>query len=147
MAAAAPAATGEHAVLESLHRALNEHDLEAFVACFDPGYRSEQPAHPNRGFGGRDQVRANWSAIFGSIEDFRGELIRSVADRDTVWSEWRMHGTKPDGTPLDMRGVIVMGIRGGRIAWGRLYIEDVETETDIAEDVRRTTGGAAPGEG
>jgi hypothetical protein len=43
-------------VVERLHQSMNEHDLGAFVACFDPGYRSEQPAHPNRGFDGRDQV-------------------------------------------------------------------------------------------
>lgn len=34
-----------------------EHDLEAILACFDAEYRSEQPAHPNRGvsmFGTKD---------------------------------------------------------------------------------------------
>ena len=55
---------------------MNEHDVGAFVACFDPGYRSEQPAHPNRGFGGREQVEKNWSALFGGIPDFHAELLR-----------------------------------------------------------------------
>ena len=43
-------------VLERLHQALNQHDLAGVVACVGPEYRSEQPAHPNRGFGGREQV-------------------------------------------------------------------------------------------
>jgi hypothetical protein len=30
---------------ERLLDAINAHDLDAFVACFDPGYSSEQPAH------------------------------------------------------------------------------------------------------
>ena len=30
-------------VVERLHQAMNEHDLGAFVACFDPGYRSDVP--------------------------------------------------------------------------------------------------------
>ncbi len=51
-------------VVERLHSAMNQHDLEAFLACFDRDYQSEQPAHPNRGFGGREQVEKNWRALF-----------------------------------------------------------------------------------
>ena len=35
-------------VFERLHDAQNRHDLDAFVACFDSDYRSEQPVHPDR---------------------------------------------------------------------------------------------------
>jgi hypothetical protein len=38
-------------VLEPLKESLNWRDLDAMLECFDPDYRSEQPAHPNRGFG------------------------------------------------------------------------------------------------
>ena len=66
-------------VLERMHRAVNQHDLEAFVACFHPEYRSEQPVHPNRGFGGREQVRTNWKALFEGIPDFHAELLATAA--------------------------------------------------------------------
>jgi len=33
-------------LVERLRQAINKHDLDAFVACFDPDCRSEQPAHP-----------------------------------------------------------------------------------------------------
>jgi hypothetical protein len=46
-------------VLERLGEPLNWHDLDAMLDCFDHDYRSEQPAHPNRGFGGKEQVRKN----------------------------------------------------------------------------------------
>jgi hypothetical protein len=46
-------------VLERLRDAQNGHDLDAFVACFDPQYRSEQPVHPDRAFVGSEQVRSN----------------------------------------------------------------------------------------
>ena len=59
-----PAAGGD-GVLERLQRAMNDHDVEAFLANVDADYRSEQPAHPERAFGGREQVRENW-------EDDRG---------------------------------------------------------------------------
>jgi SnoaL-like domain len=46
-------------VLERLRDAQNAHDLDAFVACFDPQYRSEQPVHPGRAFVGSEQARKN----------------------------------------------------------------------------------------
>lgn len=47
--------------------AMNAHDLDAFVACFAEDYRSEQPAHPNREFRGRDKVRENWAGVFSGF--------------------------------------------------------------------------------
>ena len=44
-------------VIERMHETLNRHDHEAFLECFDPDYRSEQPIYPDRGFGGKEQVR------------------------------------------------------------------------------------------
>jgi len=99
---------------------MNRHDLTAFLACFDPGYRSEQPVHPHRGFGGREQVERNWSALFDSIPDFHAELLATTAEGDTLWSEWRWTGTRAGESPLDMRGVTLFRIRDGRIASGRL---------------------------
>jgi hypothetical protein len=50
-------------VLERLRDAQNGH-LDAFVACFDPQYRSEQPVHPDRALVGSEQVRKNWGEVF-----------------------------------------------------------------------------------
>ena len=113
-------------VVERLNAAMNAHDIDAFVDCFDEQYESEQPAHPDRAFQGRDQVRKNWSAIFEGVADFRSELIATGATGETEWSEWRWRGTQPDGSPLDMAGVIVCGVRDGRLRWARLYVEPVE---------------------
>lgn len=128
-------------VMERLNAAWNAHDLEAFLACFQDDYESEQPAHPDRAFRGREQVRSNWSAVFDGVPDFRSELLRSAADGDTVWSEWRWQGTQSDGTPLDMVGVFVCGFREGLISWARLYMEPVEQAgAGIESAVRRITG-------
>ena len=129
-------------VIERLHHAMNEHDLGAFLDCFDPDYRSEQPVHPNRGFGGREQVESNWSAIFEGIPDFHAELIATAADGDTLWSEWRWTGSRADAAPLDMRGVTLFRIKDGRVVSGRLYMEEVEEAGgDIDETVRSLTEG------
>jgi ketosteroid isomerase-like protein len=129
------------AVTIRLGDAMNAHDLESFLACFHDDYRSEQPVHPGRGFGGREQVRANWSAIFAGVPDFAAVLVSHCQDESQEWSEWRWTGTRADGSALNMAGVIVMGVDEGRIAWGRLYVEPVEAaEETIDEAVHRMTG-------
>ena len=127
-------------VLERLHRAMNDHDLEGFVANFHDDYSSEQPVHPERAFRGRAQVHDNWEAIFGGVLDFRADLIRSICHAETGWAEWLWHGTRRDGSRFEMRGVTVFGVRYGRIAWGRLYMENVVMgEGDIREAIKRVT--------
>jgi ketosteroid isomerase-like protein len=120
--------TGTGLVVERLLGAMNAHDIDAFVACFAEDYDSEQPAHPDRAFVGRDQVRENWSAIFEGVADFRAELVAATRDGDTEWSEWRWRGTQADGSQLDMAGVIVCGVSDGLLGWARLYVEPVERE-------------------
>jgi hypothetical protein len=132
------------AVVERLRRATNDHDLEALVACFSPDYRNETPAHPERGFTGREQVRKNWSQIFAAIPDLRAEVVRSAVDGDTVWTEWEHRGTRPDGTPHIMRGVVIFGVVDGLAVWARFFLEPVEVAVGtVDEAVRRqvTPGG------
>jgi ketosteroid isomerase-like protein len=132
-------------VVERLHHAMNQHDLAGFLACFGPDYRSEQPAHPNRGFGGREQVEKNWAALFSGIPDFHAELVATTADGDIVWAEWRWSGTRTGEPPLDMGGVTLFGVEDGLIVWGRLYMEEVEAAgEDIDETVRRLVGPNQP---
>jgi hypothetical protein len=113
-------------VASRLRAATNAHDIDAFVACFEEGYKSEQPAHPDRAFTGNAQVRENWTAVFAGVPDFSAELVSAAAVGDVEWSEWRWRGTHADGTRLEMAGVIVAGVREGRMSWARLYIEPVE---------------------
>ena len=128
-------------VAERLSQAMNARDIESFVACFADDYDSEQPVHPDRAFRGRDQVWANWSQVFDGVPDFHAELKATAVAGDTEWSEWRWQGTQSDGAPLDMAGVIVAGVRGGVLAWARLYVEPVEQGgAGIAEAVNRMTG-------
>jgi ketosteroid isomerase-like protein len=127
--------------MERLTAAQNEHDLEGMLACFHEDYRSEQPLFPARAFQGIEQVRANWSALLGGVADFHADSVRSAVDGDTVFAEIHWTGAKPDGTPFDMRGVVIMGVSDDRLAWGRLYVDEVERESaDIDTAVRRLTG-------
>ena len=103
-------------------------------------YRSEQPVHPDRDFAGREQVRQNWAAVFDGVPNFRAELLRSAEAGDARWAEWYWHGTRADGTRLEMRGVTIFGIQHDRILCGQLYMEDVDRSGgNIDQAVRRMT--------
>ncbi|BCW71586.1 hypothetical protein NicSoilB8_26300 [Arthrobacter sp. NicSoilB8] len=127
--------------IQRLLAAINAHDLESAAALFDETYRSAQPAHPARAFVGRSQMHANWAAMFAGIPDLRVEVVRSVDDGNTTWSEWSWTGTRTDGQPFDMRGVTIFEIEDGLITAGRLFMEEVEQENvGIAEAVQGLSG-------
>jgi ketosteroid isomerase-like protein len=129
------------AVIDRLTAAQNAHDVEGMLACFEERYQSDQPLFPDRSFQGIDQVRANWSAVLGSVPDFHAEVIRSAVEDGVVFAEVHWTGTKANGTPLEERGVLILGIHDDRIAWGRLYVDEVHSEgAGIDAVVRRMAG-------
>ena len=129
-------------VLGRLRDALNDRDPDAMLECFHADYRSEQPAHPNRGFGGKEQVKKNWSSMFESFPDFRAELLRHSSDGDVVWSEWYW-----SATGLKMAGVVLLGVEQDLISWARLYMEPVEEAgQDIDQAMKTITGRDQPGD-
>jgi ketosteroid isomerase-like protein len=137
--AATAAETGPGQWVDRLCNATNDHDLEALVGCFAPDYVNETPAHPVRGFRGQAQVRRNWEQIFGAVPDIT-TTVRWIADETSVWSEWEMRGTRRDGTPHLMRGVVIFGVERDLATWARFYLERVEEGgPGIDEAVRRST--------
>jgi ketosteroid isomerase-like protein len=115
---------GTAEVLARYSAAMNAHDLDALLDCFDADYESVQPLNPDLDFRGSDTVRERWTAIFREVPDFRTELLRSAVDGNEEWGEWRWRGTRSDGSSIDVRGVMIVGVRDGRIAWGRFYLEE-----------------------
>ena len=114
------------AVLARLERATNAHDLNALVACFDPDYRNDTPAHPERSFTGREQVRRNWQQIFAAVPDVTATVVRFAVNGNEAWSEWEHRGTRRDGSAHMMRGVVIFGVGNGSLIWARLYLEPVQ---------------------
>jgi ketosteroid isomerase-like protein len=125
------------AMLRNLERATNAHDLEALADCFAEDYVNETPVHPARGFRGREQVRANWRQIFAAVPNLQARVLRSTVDGAIVWSEWDMSGTRRDGTPHLVRGVVVFEIADEGAASARFYLEPVDTSpVDVDAAVR-----------
>jgi ketosteroid isomerase-like protein len=129
--------------LARLLTAIEGRDVEAIADCFAESYRNETPAHPDRGFTGRAQVRRNWEQILGGVHDLEARVDRWVADGDTLWTEWSQSGTRPDGSAFLVRGVVVFELAGDRIAAARFYLEPVESGGEgIDATVRRQVRGA-----
>jgi limonene-1,2-epoxide hydrolase len=125
-------------VVTRLVAATNAHEIDDLVDCFATGYVNETPVHPQRGFHGRDQVRRNWTSIFAGVPDVTARVVASVAEGQTVWTEWEMSGTRRDGASHAMAGVIIFGVREDRIAWARFYLEPVEQSSgDVNTAVER----------
>lgn len=118
---------------------MNEHDLKAAVSCFDADYHDEAPARRGEVIEGREKVRENFARLFADIQDLKAELLGVAVEEDTVWMEWRMHGTRPDATPFEFVGVNIFGVREGRIVWGRIYTELVRDSGDIDVQIERMT--------
>ncbi|HEY8816363.1 MAG TPA: nuclear transport factor 2 family protein [Candidatus Dormibacteraeota bacterium] len=114
------------AVAQSLHDAVNRHDLDAMVRCFAPDFVNETPVHPARSFKGNDQVRKNWAQIFGGVPNLQADMVASATSEDTVWTEWEMRGTRVDGSAHLMRGVSIFKVDDGVFTSVRFYLEPVE---------------------
>jgi ketosteroid isomerase-like protein len=137
--------TGPTAVVARINKATSEHDLDALAACFTSDYQSVWPIHPARSFGGAEQVRRNWEQIFAAVPDLRTEVLNSVVSGDEVWSEWEFKGTRRDGRPFLMRGVVILRVPADQATLARFYLEPVDPTTDdVDAAVRRLTGEARP---
>lgn len=105
-----------------LIEAINSHDLDAMVSTFAPDVSTEHPAHPGRAFVGAEQVRRNWAAVFERFPEIRVEVVDSVTLGNDFWGEF--HFIRPGAA--DLRGVIVITVRGEEIVRSRFFMEEVD---------------------
>lgn len=129
-------------VVERWVRAMDAHDVDGAAAFFAHDYEDVSPTRPGQEFRGRDRVRRNFAALFESIPDLRAELLRSSGEGATVWMEWRMTGTRRDGSKAEFAGVNVFEVSSGQIDSGRIYTDVVQGAGDIEAQVDRMTQGS-----
>ncbi len=132
-------------VVHRLARATNDHDLDAIVDCFAADYVNETPAHPARGFRGREQVRRNWAQILHGVPDITARVLALAVDGGTVWSEWVMTGTRRDGTTHEMCGVNVFEVEGDWVRSARFYLEPVEHASGTVGEAVQNAVAPRPG--
>ncbi|MEO7421390.1 MAG: nuclear transport factor 2 family protein [Ornithinibacter sp.] len=136
----------EHAAFAlKLRDATNSRSVTQVLGCFAEDYVNETPAHPGRGFTGRDQVRGNWAQIFAAVPDHTATLLASAQVADTVWTEWEMQGTRTDGAAHHMCGPIVFVVRDGLARSARFYLERVDEPDDSDTDADAAVRGILAG--
>lgn len=136
--------TRPRAVAESFVAAISRHDLDAVARCFAEDYEDEAPARRGEVVRGREEVRANFARMFASMPEVNAVIIRLAERENEAWMEWRMSGTRDDGTTMDFVGVNIFGVAGGTFRWGRIYTELARSAGGIEAQVARMTGDEAP---
>ncbi|AMB41821.1 nuclear transport factor 2 family protein [Arthrobacter sp. TES] len=133
------AGAGPLAVIHRLLEATNKHDLESLAECFAPGYVNETPAHPTRGFTGRDTIRSNWEQLFTGVPDIKVRMVSHSVSADQVWTELHMQGAWRDGTPHELTGVVIFGVEEHAINSARFYMEPVEHLPRVVDTADRVS--------
>jgi ketosteroid isomerase-like protein len=64
--------------------------------------------------------------MLAEVTDLRAELRGTAVEDDTVWAEWRIYGTRRDGSMLDLRGVAISKVQDGRIVSSRRYLAPLD---------------------
>jgi ketosteroid isomerase-like protein len=108
-----------HALLIEHTAAWNSHDVHRLMGLFADDCVFEASSGPGphgRRFEGRMQVRAAFAEVLDSMPDANwGDGCHFVLSDDYGVSEWRLTGTKPDGTHLDVLGCDFLTIRDDEI--------------------------------
>jgi limonene-1,2-epoxide hydrolase len=131
-------------VAESFVAAISDHDPDAVARCFAEDYEDEAPARRGEVVRGRDEVRANFVRMFSSMPDVNAAIIRLAERENELWIEWRMSGTREDGTLMEFVGVNIFGVVNGIFRWGRIYTELARSAGGIEAQLARMTGDEAP---
>ena len=127
--------------VDRLAAAINAHDLEALVACFDADFVNDTPAHPDRSFSGAAQVRENWARIFAGVPDLQARIVGQTVDDTAAWTEWDWTGTRRDGSSHHMRGVTITTVGREAITGVRFFMEPVTADgLDVAAAINKLTG-------
>lgn len=124
-------------LMERQARALNAHDLDALADCFHDDLYSEDFGHPSGSFQGKEHLRRNWELMLAQVPDLKAELRGTAVEGDTVWGEWRIYGTRRDGTLVDLRGVAISTVRDGRIVSSRRFLAPVDLGGETADEYFR----------
>jgi ketosteroid isomerase-like protein len=99
--------------------AWNSHDLDRLMRLFADDCVFEASAGPEshgRRFEGRAQVRNAFGDVLESMPDaIWGDGRHFVISDDYGVSEWRLTGTRDDGSRVDVLGCDFLTVRGDRI--------------------------------
>lgn len=108
-----------HSLLIEHTDAWNSHDIDRLIGLFSEDCvfdASGGPDYNGRRFSGLAEVRSAFAEVFATMPDANwGDGRHFVIAEDYGISEWRLTGTLPDRTRLDVLGCDFLTIRGDKI--------------------------------
>jgi uncharacterized protein (TIGR02246 family) len=93
---------GPEAVIEQFAELLAEGDLEGMLNLYEPD--ATFAPQPGQTVAGRDEIRAALESFLAVKPHMEGRIEKVLQAGDTalVANRWRLSGTAPDGSPVQM---------------------------------------------
>jgi uncharacterized protein (TIGR02246 family) len=94
--------TRPEATIERFSKLLAEGDLEGMLELYEPD--AAFAPQPGQTVAGRDEIRAALESFLAVNPRMQGtiEKVLEAGDTALVTNRWRLSGTAPDGSPVEM---------------------------------------------
>lgn len=127
-------AKGPTTVARAYFEAINDHDLDAAGAMWEPGGIDRLVGMAD--LKAPSEFKQWFANAFTAIPDFRLEVLAIAASKETAAVRWRATGTfngtakfeglNPNGASIDIEGCDMLTIRDGRIVANHAYTNAAE---------------------
>ena len=124
-------APGAGKVARAYFDAITARDLDAMVACWEPG-GIDNIAPLGRPLRAPDEIRAFFTQTFAAMPDMRFEVLDVVSARNQAAVRWRATGTfcggtfegiEPTGARVELEGIDLLTVEDGRIRHNDAYYD------------------------
>jgi steroid delta-isomerase-like uncharacterized protein len=126
--------TDTEAVARAYFAAVTARDVEAMVACWEPG--SLDVLHGVSELTVPDDLEAWFGSLFSAFPDFTFEVLDVLASGEKAAVHWRATGTfdgsakfeglTPNGRSVDVQGCDVLTVREGKVVRNDAYLNGAE---------------------
>lgn len=116
-------------LLEAIGDAFNRHDVDGVMSFFADDGVFDKPAGPEihgTRISGKEQVRAEFAALFQAVPDLRWEGTANWVSGNMGCSQWRRTGTSKSGEKTDLLGCDLFTFRDGKIIKKDSYFKIVQ---------------------
>lgn len=127
-------ATDTESVARAYFEAVTRRDVEAMVACWEPGTRDV--IHGVADMRVPEDLRTWFGNLFASFPDFSFETLDVIADGEKAAVHWhatgtfdgtaRFEGLIPNGGKVDVQGCDVLTVRDGKVVHNDAYMNGAE---------------------
>ncbi len=132
--AASDQATDAASVARAYFGAVARRDVEAMVACWQPGTRDV--IHGVADMRVPEDLRTWFGNLFAAFPDFSFEVLDVLAEGEKAAVHWhatgtfsgsaRFEGLEPNGGSVDVQGCDVLTVRDGKVVHNDAYMNGAE---------------------